>query len=98
MACYPDQCYTFNTVQSLTTGEPPFLTLGDQLRGTLDVIGANGVHLALDKSASLTPFLFDFTYPYSCRDETHPEFNVFTHFCEVYTGYQRGKSGNAYSF
>jgi len=97
MACYPDECYTFNEVQSYTTGAPPFLTLGDEVRGTFDLIGANGVHLALDKSASMTPFSFEINQPYGCRDESDPRADFVNHFCETYTGYQRGKSGFASS-
>jgi hypothetical protein len=97
MVCYPGECYTFNFSQNSTTGVPPFLTLGDQARVSFDVIGANGVHLALDKTVSLTLFSFQFDQPYGCRDETDPNFNFVTHFCETYTGYQRGKVGNASS-
>ena len=97
MTCYPGECYTFNIVQASTTGAPPFLTLGDVARATFDVIGANGVHLALDQSVSLTPFSFEFDQPYGCRDETDPNLNFVTHFCETYTGYQRGKTGIAFS-
>jgi hypothetical protein len=98
MVCYPGECYTFNNFQSSTTGSPPFLTLGDVARASFDVIGANGVHLALDKSVSLTMLSFGFDQPYGCRDTTDPVLGFVTHFCEAYTWYQRVRLGEAFSY
>jgi hypothetical protein len=97
MACYPGECYTFNSFRSSTTGTPPFLTLGGEARASFDVIGANGVHVALDKSVSLTPFSYGFDQPYGCRDTIDPNLGFLTHFCETYTWYQRGMVGSASS-
>jgi len=97
MACYPGECYTFNSFRSSTTGTPPFLTLGAEARASFDVIGANGVHVALDKSVSLTPFSYGFDQPYGCRDTIDPNLGFLTHFCETYTWYQRGMVGSASS-
>jgi hypothetical protein len=98
MVCYPGECYTFNNFQRSTTGSPPFLTLGDVARASFDVIGTNGVHLALDKSVSLTMLSFGFDQPYGCRDTTDPVFGFVTHFCEAYTWYQRVRLGEAFSY
>lgn len=98
MTCYPNECYTFNNYQNTTTGAPPFLVFGDDARAAFDVIGANGGHLALDKSVALTPYLNECDQPYGCRDYTDPVLNYVTHFCETYTGYQRAKFGTASSF
>jgi len=98
MACYPDACYSSNDAQTFATGAPPYLTLGNEVRGSFDVIGANGVHLALDKSALLIPFLQEFNQPYSCNDYVDPNFEYLSHFCEAYSNTARGKSGATYFY
>jgi hypothetical protein len=94
MVCYPGECYTYNDAQTTTTGAPPFLTLGDEVRASFDVIGANGVHMALDKTVSLVPFSFGSDQPYGCRDLVDPTLGYLTHFCDTNTWYQRGKVGD----
>lgn len=96
MVCYPGECYSFNDVQSSMIGAPPFLTLGNEARATFDVIGANGVHLALDRTVGLTPFSVEWGQPYTCRDETNLELGFVARFCESFSGYQRGKLGQAF--
>jgi hypothetical protein len=97
MACYPESCYSYNEAETVTTGAPPF-TLGNEVRGSFDVIGANGVHLALDRSALLSPFLQEFDQPYQCNDYVDPNFEYLSHFCNAYSNTARGKSGSTYSY
>ena len=98
LACYPDACYSYNQAQTFTTGAPPYLTLGNTVRASFDVIGANGVHLALDKSVFLTQSQQGADQPYGCSDYVDPEFQYFSHSCYGSTYRLTLKSGDSSSF
>jgi hypothetical protein len=98
LAYYPDACYSFNEGGTFTTGAPPYLTLGNIVRASFDVIGANGVHLALDRSVSLTQFQQGFDQPYGCSDYVVPNLQYFSHYCSAATYRLTSKSGDSFTF
>jgi hypothetical protein len=98
LACYPGECYTSNTAQNITVGAPPYLALGSQARASFGVIGANGVHLALDKTVFVTQLQQGSDLPYGCSDYVDPNLQYFSHYCAADTYRYTWRGGESFSF